>query len=778
MKDIKYISTDTLNPYKDKYAGWFINLEKDYEGYKKGLYFGYDGWQRLTNDDNYDTTIIGGVSLPIFPDKSEFVYTGDEIEFKLVNEKDILDYVNVYNNKHVNADIYTVTVSLKYDKWTWKDGTNTPKEFTFIIKPEQVTSAKVILSKTNIELGEEIPYVESVWYQDMCLKKGIDYEVVYPEGNKNIITINFIGNYTGAITTTFNINPKKINRPVFENNIFSYNGDVINVYPDNWIDIRDYCDIFSNSQTEIGEYQLTIRLKDTDIYCWDDNSISPIFKDFIIAAFEIPLPEWENEYMYNITYDGKNHEFYPTNWDVIEQFCIISGESNINAGEYEVVVSLKNENLVWRDNSKTDKKQEYIINKFIVEYPIWDVKNICVYNGNYWTYKPVNWDNISKYVDLKNERHINAGEYEVVVSLKDKINYGWIKLLNIVNSDDATAKFIIKKAQGFFTVNPYIHGNFYVDDTVYCTATYVDNTCDFTYEWYVSKTNNINDAIYITSTKNNSYVISSNDVGYFIICKVVAKSSFNSNYDDGEAYVVSRTKVQKIVIYDGFDFEDKKYEDSISVIETHYVLPNIVITTTDNNSVIEYKIISGNDVANIYDINNGLLTLNGVVGDVIVEATIKNSDSYIYVPDTIRFVLHVYSNDTVLWGLYDKESETPENEVLYEGLIPENAKKANLKENEKGIHSCMFRKNFPFKKFDGSDQDYYGWYILIPYDKNLIEISENGGTTMDVEEVKLKNDNGTDLMIVTDGKKYRVYGKFNVAKTSDNWLLHILMKNY
>ena len=131
-------------------------------------------------------------------------------------------------------------------------------------------------------------------------------------------------------------------------------------------------------------------------------------------------------------------------------------------------------------------------------------------------------------------------------------------------------------------------------------------------------------------------------------------------------------------------------------------------------------------------------------------------------------------NKSILCGLYDKTCNPHEKTLLYNYDIPKNAKVYQLEENEFGFGEIIFnRSDFVFKKEDGTDQNYYGWYMLIPTDMNIISFNENCGAPMDIEFLKLKNKDNSDLIIDKDGISYQVYGKFNIAKTSDNWSLKV-----
>ena len=126
--------------------------------------------------------------------------------------------------------------------------------------------------------------------------------------------------------------------------------------------------------------------------------------------------------------------------------------------------------------------------------------------------------------------------------------------------------------------------------------------------------------------------------------------------------------------------------------------------------------------------------------------------------------------------MYDKTCIPHEKTKLYKKIVPENTREYLLKENDMGFKCLTFsRKDFPFRKIDGTEQNYYGWYVLIPVDKEILSFNENNGSPMNFDMLKLKHEDGSDLIIKKDNVEYQVYGKFNIAKTSNNWSIKIMI---
>lgn len=126
-------------------------------------------------------------------------------------------------------------------------------------------------------------------------------------------------------------------------------------------------------------------------------------------------------------------------------------------------------------------------------------------------------------------------------------------------------------------------------------------------------------------------------------------------------------------------------------------------------------------------------------------------------------------NRFILCGLYDKNHNPHEKEQLYNGVVPGNTKKYPLVNKEMFSQVILKRKDYPFRKFTGDEQVYYGWYILVPKDMEILTLNENNSVVLNQDKMKL------DVNITHKGVEYDVYGKFNVGKTSDNWSLTIII---
>ena len=781
ISNLDFVYTDTLLPYEERLKGKFVYLNKDYGEYKKGVYFyGENELERLTNDFVTPINPTGHVQLPEF-NNTIYTYNGEKQTILPSNWEDIEKYVYIFGNTRTDAGKYTMTVMLKYMDWTWEDGKNEPKEFEFTINPLHLTSNDVIikLNQDTWEIGESTPKLENIYFDDIVLEHNKDF---YTETNsdKRIITVTFINNYEGVVTKKYKIVKKTVSDPFIRPNEFEYTGEDIVVLPNNWNDIKEYCTISGNIQNEIGKYFLLVSLKNPDMYCWEKTGDSKMYiLEYDIKHVHVPVPVWDEEDKYDVFYNNEYHTFLPLNWDKIRDFVNISEHEFKYVGDYDINISLKKTGYIWSDGTTGDKTFTCRINKFLVDLPIWRDATVGVYTGNEIYYRPINWDRISQYCTISGYYAVNVGDYETNVSLIDSHNYGWRLFTGAIVSDDQIKNWKIIPADGYFKHGPYLNGSFYVGETITCTALYVDDTCELKYRWYRNSSPTIVGAEYIDETKTNEYLLTSKDIEKYIVCEVIAKSHEGiSNYNGNKATTVSIMRVQKMIIYNGIKFKDDKNEESTHTYSSIFQIPEVEGVVMGDDSHLEYTVIQGSDIGDFTEKNSNVLLLNNKVGDIIVEVKVVGSTRYVYLPDTLRFTLHVYSNDVVLWGLYDKNNEPNEQQMLLEnGIIPETSQVATLKENHEGIHSLLFRKNFPFRKYNGDEQVYYGWYVLLPESKTMKALHENCYSSMDVDELLVKDENGNPKVFESNDKRnYNLYCKFNVGKMSDNWMLHILFR--
>ena len=110
----------------------------------------------------------------------------------------------------VNAGTYTATASISdYKNYLWDTGAdNTPKTITWSIAPASLEGAHVSTVKTLPYEGEPLTPTPVVLAEGVTLTPGVDYEVSYSDNVRcgtAGLTVTGVGNYTGMVSTTFEI---------------------------------------------------------------------------------------------------------------------------------------------------------------------------------------------------------------------------------------------------------------------------------------------------------------------------------------------------------------------------------------------------------------------------------------------------------------------------------------------------------------------------------------------------------------------------------------------
>lgn len=186
---------------------------------------------------------------------------------------------NMIGEIPVNVGEYVYAISLKdKENCVWADGSDDDKELVFTITPQII----------------EVPD-----WTDVATSYVFDGTVKNPKPNnwleiKNyvqIISINAItgGTYTVKLTprsSNFMWSDETFGEKVFEYTIlvegieipipstleYEYNGYEHEYLPDNWDNIKYYCDIEGNKQTDSGEYSVTVSLKYPNELVWRDGT--------------------------------------------------------------------------------------------------------------------------------------------------------------------------------------------------------------------------------------------------------------------------------------------------------------------------------------------------------------------------------------------------------------------------------------------------------------------------------------------------------------------------
>ncbi len=256
-----------------------------------------------------------------------------------------------------------------------------------------------------------------------------DYTISY-QNNTNAgvatIIIKFIGYYDATLSYSFNILQQEVEMPT-----------IVGTYEYNWeeqtVKLSYYSDLFdisNTTQTNAGTYKVVVSLKDKTNYKWKDSSSDDLSLDFVISQKDLSSASVKLEYE-TIIYSGA--ELKPTvqvelgdKILVQNQDFFVTYSNNIKVGK--ATVSIRGD-----VNFTGECSSSFEIKPFEVEEP--EVQESYAYNEAEQTILKD-----TEYYIVKNAVLVNAGTYDVVVSLRDKENYIW---KTNQNSQDISFKVVI-----------------------------------------------------------------------------------------------------------------------------------------------------------------------------------------------------------------------------------------------------------------------------------------------------------------------------------------------
>lgn len=435
IMNIRFIGTNKLIfPYdKDKFFGYFVYLMEQQNNYKPGLYFGGKfGWEKLTNRMDDDS-----IEMPHF---SEYYYTGETIEFFPINWNEgskISRYCTIENNTGLNVGEYFVLIKI-FDKdgYLWEDGRgNEDWEGVVKILPAEITSATIILDKSNIVYGDNLPFVSSVSIENFgLLTNGVDYDVIYPDeinAGDQEITIRLKGNYSGEFKKTIHVDSKVIESPVWNYDISYdkvYDGISSNVYPDNWNSIKDYCIIQDADIKDAGLHTCVVELNNPN-YVWSDTN------DSESKRFEYTILKADGY--------GLNPRIILTNGNNVQIQNTVKFELDSSSSPSITYKWFRTQNLIDKNDINSDvefigNNSEYTLTKYDYGYYIGIV--VIVNENN--NYNEVSlFEILNESVDKISVNDFSFVESSAIVSDKDEY-YILPKTNKLSVSDNSTISYI------------------------------------------------------------------------------------------------------------------------------------------------------------------------------------------------------------------------------------------------------------------------------------------------------------------------------------------------
>ena len=619
------------------------------------------------NENNYYSTQVA-VTLTITPivitrptaDLTVFNYNGEEQTYKLAEN----EYYTISNNVQTNAGTYKVIVSLNLN-YTWDDGTNSELTFDFVINKAVYAVETPTLTATYGQTLAEVKLPES----DYGVWKWNDVTTTYvgSAGNqvfKATFKVNEeegLDNYFDSVyELTIIVNKREVTEPTaFVDRI--YNGSVILPYitiPEDFRNIYEYR-IENENSIDAGIYYVVFTIIDSN-YKWETTNESDIVVSYNILKaqsniVDITIPDWAYGEEANVpTVSGefvKNVLFtYSTTED--GQY---TAQVPTNAGTYYVKATVEGTN----NYEGSSSIKEFTINKKTIDKP--SVRNIT-YDGEYH-YSSL--ENTDLYEIVEDNGGFKVGEYQVIIRLKDSVNYEWNGTLETLIT--LTYKILESSGNDWLeqpsVENQYTYGEFTTIGSA--TAIYGDVIVEYRLE-----------------TSNEYTTIMPTVVGRYFVRFTVLETSDYNGLSEELAFEIIKDQVQKPVadetrfVYDG---SEKVYGISSNA---YYTVSNNLQTNANETG---YDVtVSLNDTVN-YEWADG--TTDNLSFTFVIEKQTVTAPS----DTSVVYTGKEFTDGIELNDLYLFESVTKSDVGIYN--IPVTLKdSANYKwdSTEGAVHTVKF----------------------------------------------------------------------------------------
>lgn len=270
-----------------------------------------------------------------------FTYNGG-VQKPILSEYDSSILTETFeNSSSTNAGTYKITFALA-DKtnYCWADGTTADKEVSYTITKatNQITS----LTFDGWEYGgtPSTPQIDAKFG-----KENVTY--TYKNGSTILSSLNNLNagtytitatisatdNYTEAtLTQNFEVSKIKLAKPtVVGDSEFTYDDTEKSLIFDGLDETK--MTVGENSQTNAGNYSVTIALKDTTNYCWADNTITDLRYGLKINRAKVTSPTIDSK-----VYTG---DILTADIPTSVLYTVLRNNGGTNVESYDVYLELK-----------------------------------------------------------------------------------------------------------------------------------------------------------------------------------------------------------------------------------------------------------------------------------------------------------------------------------------------------------------------------------------------------------------------------------------------------
>ena len=298
-----------------------------------------------------------------------------------------------------------------------------------------------------------------------------------------------------------------------------------------------------------------------------------------------------------VTYNGESHSIKASNLPdgVTAQY---TGNNQINANEYAITATFSGDDANYEPIA--NKTATLTINKVSVSKPAQDSTSF-VYNGNEQTYQIIE----NSLYKISGNKQINAGNYNVIISLKDKNNYQW----NDESTNDLSYSFNIAKA--VYEMSEVVFADktvTYNGETHSIIATGMPNGVTVTYENNEKVNANVYTVIAkFTGDSNNYELIPNKTATLTILDSAFEGLSFESKtftYDGTEKKIeVVGAPSDATIIYDKTNkyINAGKYTVTATIKKANFEEATLTATLTINKATYDMSSVVFTDTTVTYN---------------------------------------------------------------------------------------------------------------------------------------------------------------------------------
>ena len=173
-----------------------------------------------------------------------------------------------------------------------------------------------------------------------------------------------------------------------------------------------------------GVYSVTFSLKDTDTYCWEDNSTESFSIQWTIGITLLPKPVLNAAYSGTFTYNGFTKSIQIDNYDS-SKMSMTGYLSATDAGDYSVTFKLLNTTeTLWEDQTSADVTIDWKIKRKSLSKALstFAQANIPDYDGTNKTFE-ISGFNSTYHTISGDTGGMLAKNYQTIISVKS--NFCW-----------------------------------------------------------------------------------------------------------------------------------------------------------------------------------------------------------------------------------------------------------------------------------------------------------------------------------------------------------------